>query len=67
MLCHDAFQAESVVRLEQPDCPRCGDATLFPHTAEFAGEGQIRHGWICETCGSAFQTTIELPRGARRR
>lgn len=69
MAFHDVeIQAESVVhRLERPKCPRCGDVPLFPHTAEFAGERRIRHSWVCETCGNAFQTTIKLPGGGKSR
>ena len=63
MAFHDiAFQAESeVFRLHRPNCPRCGDTPLFPHTAEFAGDRRIRHSWVCETCGNPFQTTIKVP------
>jgi ribosomal protein S27AE len=68
MAYHDfAFQADAKVRLQRPHCPRCGDAPLFPHIAEFAGERRIRHSWVCETCGNAFQTTVKLPSGAGAR
>ena len=63
MMFHDtAVQTESEVpRLDRPHCPRCGDKPLFPHMAEFAGERRVRHSWACETCGNAFQTTIQIP------
>ena len=55
------FRAASEVhRIEQPSCPRCGDALFLPEAAEFAGEGRIRHSWVCEGCGHAFQTAIRL-------
>ena len=56
-----AFRAESEAhRIEQPCCPRCGDTLFLPEMAEFAGEGRIRHSWVCEGCGHAFHTAIKL-------
>ena len=69
MTYHDiTFQTDAKVsRMKRPHCPRCGDMPLFPHAAEFAGERRIRHSWVCETCGNAFQTTVRLPGGNRPR
>jgi len=55
------FRAASEMhRIEQPSCPRCGDTLFLPEAAEFAGEGHIRHSWVCEGCGHTFQTAIKL-------
>jgi ribosomal protein S27AE len=56
-----AFRAASATYcFERPSCPRCGDTLLLPEAAEFAGEGCVRHTWVCETCGHAFHTAIAL-------
>lgn len=62
MTLHGAmFRAASAANcFEQPNCPRCGDTLLMPEAAEFAGEGRIQHSWVCEGCGQAFQTAVEL-------
>jgi ribosomal protein S27AE len=57
--------ASKSYRFEQPSCPRCGDAPFLPEAAEFAGEGRIRHSWICEGCGHVFQTAVKLPGRAK--
>jgi transposase-like protein len=63
MTLHDVvFRAESEIRrFEPPNCPHCGDRPFLPQAAEFAGEGRIRHTWVCEGCGHTFRTTIEVP------
>jgi len=64
MTFHDVrFQAASEVhRLASPNCPRCGEVTLLPEAAEFAGSNRVRHTWLCEGCGTAFRTMIRLTR-----
>jgi hypothetical protein len=55
------FRAASAAYcFERPDCPGCGDTLLLPDAAEFAGEGCIRHTWVCDNCGHAFQTAVAL-------
>jgi transposase-like protein len=57
-----AFRAASAACcFEHPNCPRCGDTLLLPEAAEFAGAGCIRHTWVCDSCGHAFQTAVALP------
>ena len=48
--CHD---------FEQPDCPRCGETSLLPETAQYAGQGLVRHIWVCDGCGQVFQTVAD--------
>lgn len=71
MMAHNMmFRVESVVRrFEPPTCPQCGDESFLPQEAAFAGEGRIRHTWVCEGCGHEFRTSVEIPasqRGADR-
>ncbi len=63
MMTHDViFRAESEVRrFKPPKCPQCGDEPFLPQDAAFAGEGRIRHTWICESCGHTFRTSDEIP------
>jgi len=64
MTCHDVtIQAASAVTChERPGCPCCGDIVLLPVAAEFAGQGCVRHTWVCEGCGHAFQTAVRFRR-----
>jgi hypothetical protein len=44
----------------RPSCPACGDPLYAPESAEFLGEGRIRHQWTCDICTYEFQTCVEL-------
>jgi hypothetical protein len=44
----------------RPLCPRCNNEQLVPERSEFAGEGRVRHAWLCEACGHDFCTAVEL-------
>jgi transposase-like protein len=44
----------------RPRCPQCGVEQFVPERSEFAGEGRIRHAWLCEDCGHEFATDIEI-------
>ena len=44
----------------RPLCPHCTSEQLVPEQSEFAGEGRIRHTWICEPCGHEFRTAVEF-------
>ena len=52
--------ASDLPSYEQPRCPCCGDILLVPDTAEYAGDGCIRHNWVCESCGHPFQTAVDI-------
>lgn len=43
-----------------PRCPRCGDRMVAPELSEFVDRGEIRHHWLCDTCGQAFETSVRL-------
>ncbi len=62
MMGHDlAFRAASAVHdLKQPNCPCCGTTPFLPDIAEYAGEGCIRHIWVCEGCGHTYHTAVAL-------
>jgi hypothetical protein len=63
MTTHDAMirAASKTRRFEPPNCPQCGDRPFLPQTAEFVGQGRIRHTWVCEGCGHTFRTAIQIP------
>lgn len=44
----------------RPLCPSCGGEQLVPEQSEFAGEGHVRHAWLCDDCGHGFCTDVEL-------
>jgi hypothetical protein len=44
-----------------PLCPHCGDCLLAPEASELIDHEEIRHTWICESCGGALQTSVSLP------
>ena len=56
-----AFRAASAAYFfERPGCPGCGETLLLPEAAEFAGEGSIRHAWVCDNCGHTFYTAVTV-------
>jgi hypothetical protein len=44
----------------RPLCPECGREQFVPEQSSFLEEGCIRHAWLCEACGNAFNTHIEI-------
>ena len=44
----------------RPLCPECGREQFVPEQSSFVDEGCIRHAWLCEACGNAFNTHIEF-------
>ena len=47
-------------RLPLPVCPYCRENLLAPMLSEFVDSGEIRHHWLCESCGGVSKTSIEL-------
>src|SRR5262249_18460700 len=43
----------------RPLCPGCGREQFVPEQSSFLAAGCIRHGWLCEHCGNAFNTHID--------
>jgi len=41
-------------------CSQCGDWMVAPLMSEFVLHGEIRHHWVCETCGEVSLTAIPL-------
>jgi len=41
-------------------CPHCGDRMVAPEASAFVAGGQIRHRWLCESCGQESRTVIAL-------
>jgi RNase P subunit RPR2 len=48
--------------LSRPKCPDCGSILLIAEESRFNLRGRIDHAWSCDTCGSAFVTSIRLRR-----
>jgi transposase-like protein len=44
----------------RPLCPECGLEQFVPEQSSFVEDGGIRHAWLCEGCGNAFNTNIEI-------
>jgi hypothetical protein len=46
----------------RPLCPECGLEQFVPEQSSFVENGcvHIRHAWLCEDCGNAFNTHIEI-------
>ena len=67
MMCHELASrfASPAYDLKQPNCPRCGTAPFLPVVAEFAGDGRIRHTWVCEGCGHTYHTAIAIRQNER--
>lgn len=41
-------------------CQQCGDWIVAPLLSEFVEGGEIRHHWVCDSCGETACTTILL-------
>jgi transposase-like protein len=41
-------------------CPHCGDVMVAPVSSEFVEGGEIRHHWLCDSCGEPSSTSIQL-------
>ena len=41
-------------------CTQCGDSMVAPLMSEFVAAGEIRHHWVCESCGEVCCTAIAL-------
>ena len=44
----------------RPLCPECGLEQFVPEQSAFVEDGGIRHAWLCEDCGHAFDTNIAV-------
>ena len=41
-------------------CVQCGDWIVAPLVSEFVANGEIRHHWVCESCGEVCCTAVAL-------
>ena len=41
-------------------CTQCGDWIVAPLMSEFVAGGEIRHHWVCESCGEVSCTAVAL-------
>jgi DNA-directed RNA polymerase subunit RPC12/RpoP len=56
--------AETVRRVQRPNCPHCGRRVLVAERSHFDVVGRIDHFWACDDCGAEFATSIEVKRRA---
>jgi len=53
--------AADVSSFAQPArCAQCGDWIVAPLMSEFVAGGEIRHHWVCESCGEVSCTAVAL-------
>jgi ribosomal protein S27AE len=48
----------------QIGCAQCGESLFMPEWSELVGESRVRHLWQCDTCGYAFETTVQFAAAA---
>jgi hypothetical protein len=61
MLHCDAASLSAACAVTAPmPCPDCGDWMIAPLVSEFVVAGEIRHHWICDSCGKSSTTSIPL-------
>ena len=41
-------------------CADCGDTVIAPYWSQFVCKHEVRHFWICESCGQPFRYNREL-------
>jgi transposase-like protein len=41
-------------------CPHCSSALVVAEEARLGSSGRIDYNWLCDDCGNAFSTWIEL-------
>jgi RNase P subunit RPR2 len=39
-------------------CPQCQDLIIAATGSHYVSRNEIRHSWMCETCGHEFRTTV---------
>jgi DNA-directed RNA polymerase subunit RPC12/RpoP len=49
---------------QRPDCPHCGSRLLVAEQSRFNFAGRIDHVWVCDDCGTEFETSVEVTRPA---
>jgi ribosomal protein S27AE len=61
---HTRGTAKSSHSRPQIECAQCGDALFMPEWSELVDERRVRHLWLCDACGYAFETTIRFAEAA---
>ena len=58
--CHQATLSSLRAFTAPLRCTTCGDLIVAPFMSEFVERGEIRHHWVCESCGECSSTSINL-------
>jgi hypothetical protein len=45
---------------ERPSCSKCGNLILVPEESDCAGDGCIRHRWLCDDCDYRFRSLLKV-------
>jgi uncharacterized Zn finger protein len=48
----------------QIECAQCGNNLFLPEWSELVDTHRVRHLWQCDTCGYAFETTVQFAEAA---
>jgi DNA-directed RNA polymerase subunit RPC12/RpoP len=38
------------------ECAQCGERLYVPEWTEYRDHGRVHHLWVCESCGTSFET-----------
>ena len=45
------------------ECAQCGERIYIPEWSECVDGCRVRHLWLCDACGTSFETTCALRGG----
>ena len=58
--CNDVNSSAPCAFAAPTHCPLCGDWMVAPLMSEFVEGGEIRHHWVCESCGQTSITALDI-------
>jgi hypothetical protein len=58
--CNDVKSSAPCAFAPSVRCPLCSDWMVAPLMSEFVEGGEIRHHWVCESCGETSTTALEI-------
>jgi ribosomal protein S27AE len=61
---HTRGAAKSPRSRPQIECAQCGNSLFMPEWSELVDTHRVRHLWQCDTCGYAFETTVQFAEAA---
>ena len=61
---HTRDAAKSSQPRSHLECAQCGNSLFMPEWSELVDTHRVRHLWQCDTCGYAFETTVQFAEAA---